>query len=1026
MQSVILPMIVTALANGENLLRVVVLKPLANEMLRALSYSLAGLVGRTVYHLPFSRKTDLNSTIPGKLMRLYQECKDSKGVLLTQPEHLNSFRIIGNDKLTSKDSSLATELLGIQKWLDRNARDVLDESDELLKPSYELVYTNGEPKVLSGAPDRWCMTQEILSSIQRHAPKVYAEFPHGIEYETKKPGAFPHVRILDEAGARVLMAHVIHDISTGKVAGISLGHCNSAILQAVIEFISERDVGDAAHNAVVKHFQSSPQLDSLYLLRGLIATKIIQSALHKRWLVNYGLDRSRCRSAVPYRHKFVPSVSAEFAQPETMIVLTALSYYYSGITMDDMCHCIIILLKTPDPADEYSKWVGLTAMPPQYRSVNAVNLEDAACVDELYAHLQYSKELVDFFLRHAVFPREAKEFSHKLSSSAWDLCSADEPKVTTGFSGTCDSKLPLSIPQRDLPELRHERAMVLAALLKPENRRYVCAENISKQRLSAVELLKWVVSGLSNISVIIDVGAQFLESNMEIAKKWLELREDKKAVVFFSDNDVKTVLDRSGSIEPWTSSPLHGRPEDCLIYCDEAHTRGTDFHLPDYFKATVLLGPGLQKDPCVQACMRMRKLGHTQSVVFVAPPEVDNSIRILLKLPSDYEISSREVVKWTIYQSCLALKSQRSLWILRGLAHSKRRMACQKHIHHDGQVHNSAAYLETIREQESRPVSEMYQVLRSGQKTLPYKFNALEKEDPIVKQLLEEWQQTDAEAFQDCGKHEEQEREVLHEVEQEREVQRPRALNPYPGSINQTLLQIIHTGTASLPLVGLRNAFTILETTSIGRRFVLENWPKNLIMTEDFARTVKATQNSPIDDFLRPVNWVLKAKRSNILFLISPYEANSYKRSIQASQYVNMYAYAPRTTKTMASFDRFDVYRVPSSGTKIAPSKDCMTSLRLFAGQLYYNSFDEYQRFCALLGIWDGERVLKDESREVASDGFVSPACRAANGWQAAFDSSPVQIVKEFISMRRKGIEWSHTHVGRVLNGSILGRDKFE
>ena len=60
--STILPMVVTALATGSSLVRVIVLKPLANEMLRILSRSLSGLVGRAVYFLPISRQTTLTET----------------------------------------------------------------------------------------------------------------------------------------------------------------------------------------------------------------------------------------------------------------------------------------------------------------------------------------------------------------------------------------------------------------------------------------------------------------------------------------------------------------------------------------------------------------------------------------------------------------------------------------------------------------------------------------------------------------------------------------------------------------------------------------------------------------------------------------------------------------------------------------------------------------------------------------------------------------------------------------------------
>ncbi|KAI0289428.1 hypothetical protein B0F90DRAFT_1793926, partial [Multifurca ochricompacta] len=46
---------------------------------------------------------------------------------------------------------------------------------------------------------------------------------------------------------------------------------------------------------------------------------------------------------------------------------------------------------------------------------------------------------VDFYLSQVVFPRAAKEFPSKLSTSAWDLVE-DKTNLTTGFSGTNDNR----------------------------------------------------------------------------------------------------------------------------------------------------------------------------------------------------------------------------------------------------------------------------------------------------------------------------------------------------------------------------------------------------------------------------------------------------------------------------------------------------------------------------------------------------------------------------------------------------------
>ncbi|KAK5211702.1 hypothetical protein LTR41_003163 [Exophiala xenobiotica] len=1023
--SVILPMVVTALANGSHLVRVVVLKPLANEMLRQLSRSLAGLCGRPVYYLPFSRSTVLTSETPHQLLDLYQECCQEEGVLLSLPEHQNSFRLVGADCLTGGDPRLAAELIRVQKWLDWNSRDILDESDELLKPGYELVYTNGEASILSGAPDRWVVALEILALLQDVAAELHHQLPEGIEYEIRGPGAFPHVRILNDDGAEALTGRIVRAIVEGKLPSLPLGHCNVEVLQAIGSFLHDMDVDDTAYEKIRKHFQDSAQLNTLYVVRGLISHQILSHALRKRWLVNYGLDRSRCLSAVPYRAKSIPSPSAEFAQPEMMIVLTALSWLYTGVEREDLRRCIVVLLKSSDPSREYTTWVRESNVPGKYRSSNCINLDDATFLDELYGHLKDSRAVIDFFLRFLVYPREAKEFQHKLSSSAWDLCATDGGKVTSGFSGTCDSRVPSTCFQKDLEDLRHSTALTLATLLRQDNRHYVCAASSSGRRLTTDELLRLVVDQQPSPSVIIDVGAQILESNQEVAAKWLRLQEAKMAAIYFNDNDEKMVLNRDGTTEPFVSSIFKDEVGGCLIYLDEFHTRGTDFQLPDQFQAGVLLGPGLLKDNLAQACMRMRKLAVSQSVRFFAPPEVDNSIRAFLKQPAA-AIDSSHVVRWAIHQSCQALKSQKPIWTLRGLSHSRRRIASTLHLSDDGQVIDPDQYLGTIRERESRPVTELYGIRSRQEQKITFEPSADERVDPIMRDLLMEWERIDVTDLTTCGISEEQEREVLHEIEQEREVQRSQGAKPAVPKGWDGLDYLIRHGRAPATAAGFYQAFDALKNTRLKSQYVPADWPMHVVVTEDFLRTIETAKGTGHDDFLRPVQWVLKAAAVMQPIIISPHEAQIFLPLIRESKHSTLILYQARTGRSMPAFDSMSVYTVPERDHVPGISNEAITTLNLFAGQLYFTTFDDYRRLCQLIGLWDGERLLPVR-RQVANDNFVSPACRQANDWpDCTFKRSPVKLLKAFINMRRLGIEWNHTHMGRVLSGRFLRREDFQ
>lgn len=211
-----------------------------------------------------------------------------------------------------------------------------------------------------------------------------------------------------------------------------------------------------------------------------------------------------------------------------------------------------------------------------------------------------------------------KEFPQKLSASGWDL-GAVKIHPTTGFSGTIDSKsfLPFDVQYLDLPDQKGTNARVLEYLLRPENEvamlppiaeasRGSVTEGASPPSSDAEALLDVVLArGDPCLRVILDVGAQILElTNAQVAEMWLRKARDQdktvQAVIYFDDNEEMLVLDVSGSSESFWTSPYADQLDNCLVFLDEAHTRGTDLKLPNYYRAAVTLGAGLTKDRLVQ------------------------------------------------------------------------------------------------------------------------------------------------------------------------------------------------------------------------------------------------------------------------------------------------------------------------------------------------------------------------------------------------------------------------------------------
>ena len=286
-------------------------------MLDILAQRLGGLVGRQVYFMPFSRKTTVNPTILAQMQALYDECLKTRGVLLVQPEFLLSFKLMGIERLTSEDYALSDRLLKIQAWLDTYARDLLDESDEILDVKFQLIYTIGNQRSMDGQPDRWLLTQSLLDSVDTHATAMASSFPGLIDVERRSDGSFPTIRLLSPHAGPTLISHVVDDVINSKLPSLNLESWTSADHRVLRTFLENLVVGakQCSHIAgLCQHDESL--MKKLLLVRGLIAHRVLLFVLRsKRWSVNFGQHPSRCLVAVPYRAKGVPAATAEFGHP---------------------------------------------------------------------------------------------------------------------------------------------------------------------------------------------------------------------------------------------------------------------------------------------------------------------------------------------------------------------------------------------------------------------------------------------------------------------------------------------------------------------------------------------------------------------------------------------------------------------------------------------------------------------------------------------------------------------------------------
>jgi len=629
--SVIIPMIVAQMADGKNLVRVVVPRPLLLQTAQLLQSRLGGLIGRTLKHVPFSRKSSTDISNLKAYHNIHQNTLQTRGVILTLPEHILSFQLSGLQELSNGHMQQAASMIKIQGWFARKCKDILDECDHMLAVKTQLIYPSGSQSMVDGHPSRWVVVQDLLKLVEVHLGNLRHQFPRSIEVIERGPGMFPTIYLLNQDVKEALIHCLTDSVINGEEGVLSVDGCSQDELESVCKFLRDATFPKAMAvkvGGILKGNTDARQ--RLLLLRGLLVHRILLMGLSKRWNVQYGVDPRRDPIAVPFRSKGIPSDQAEFGHPDVSIMLTCLSFYYSGLTLPQFTQTLNQLLKADEPAREFESWIrDVRSFPNSLRSWNSINIEDESQCNQLWVLLCQQIRVINFFLNRFVFPRHARTFERKLVSSGWDIAtgrsvfdgrvaptlnvnakagavadrssSQDTRSLTVGFSGTNDNKtlLPLNVLQNDLRGLSHTNAEVLTYLLQPRNKRYFAATDVRGKRLTEGGFLQ-KLHGLG-IRMLLDAGAQIIElDNLSLAKAWLLVDFEAEAAVYFGEDGRARVVYRDGRGQPLAGSPFSKNLASCVVYLDEAHTRGVDLKMPADATAALTLGVMQTKDQTVQ------------------------------------------------------------------------------------------------------------------------------------------------------------------------------------------------------------------------------------------------------------------------------------------------------------------------------------------------------------------------------------------------------------------------------------------
>jgi hypothetical protein len=399
----------------------------------------------------------------------------------------------------------------------------------------------------------------------------------------------------------------------------------------------------------------------------------------------------------------------------------------------------------------------------------------------------------------------------------------------------------------------------------------------------------------------------------------------------------------------------------------------------------------------------MRKLGNGHSVVFLAPIEVDRSIRLAAQKVDADGIDVADILHWAMLETCADIQMRASHWIQQGSDYKMRHSAWAQF---SPTLATSISILKTAWLQpDERTLEEMYAPC-----------NSLQLSNVCDLDIQRKCEELGVLSASERSLDEEQEREVIHEVEKERQVQRPPRVQAATHVLHPDVRRFVWTGQIPVGSPGFIQAlFSLVNTTvTFPER---DQWTKNLLVTQDFARTVSSVHQA--DEYLRPVSWVVSSNNghSPVLVVMSPDEVNTLLPAMRRSNAVHLSIYTPRTTKTMQTCGDLQLYSVPST-PQLTSLELLICQLNLFAGQLYFSNYETYLRTCIFLGLNGPD--LGDEDLVVDSDGFIREENRPAARASCSFKRSQLLPLKELFGLRRKGMRYLPTHLGKMLNGRIL------
>ncbi|KAG4221727.1 hypothetical protein PC116_g29797 [Phytophthora cactorum] len=202
--------------------------------------------------------------------------------------------------------------------------------------------------------------------------------------------------------------------------------------------------------------------------------------------------------------------------------------------------------------------------------------------------------------------------------------------------------------------------------------------------------------------------------------------------------------------------------------------------------------------------------------------------------------------------------------------------------------------------------------------------------------------------------------------------------------------------------------------------------------------------------------WVLYAASPEAAIIVTPEEAEHLIEIIQSAEKekraipTRLLTYAAPVTRRMMHFNKLTFYSMPPLPADWQPSEWLTTELGLFAGRLYFE-FSEYDSVCRILGIDLSQPGIDelDSSETDTTEQYSTSAPENSSGETSqnsgelreivevpldeakmksksvtpTLTSKPYTFTQEYLAVRRRGQDFTHTPMGFLSSGKPLTKD---